>query len=260
MKPPTDSPPDPIKKPGAASGAPLPKIPVEPPTQPFVIVDGDGPGDPTKFQKFIVPMEFIQKVNSVELPGLDPDDLMDTGTQTPFEPPGPVAQAGQETVVIPKRRPSAPIPKQLLSVASAPRSSLKSKPLWVLGCLLVALILLLSRMKGGSDPTVIGDNLDPATSVPLLPLTVDRTASPVPTAVSTTPATHTVEPSRESGHAAVSAPTNKTDPLTAARREPSRAFKPTASGLGYKATGAPSSVPSVPVPLVTGVTPVIQPE
>jgi hypothetical protein len=69
-----------------ASGAVKQKPVVEPPTEPFINLSGDGPVDPTKFQRFIIPMEFIQKANSVELPGLDPDDLRDTGEQSPMDP------------------------------------------------------------------------------------------------------------------------------------------------------------------------------
>ena len=220
-------------------------------------------------------------VNSVELPGLDPDDLMDTGTRTPFDPdkPGPLPQeqstseakksesrgtvspADQETVVITNRRKSAPIAKELLSgtPVAAPRSALKSKPLWVVAGVLVILILLLSHMKGGSDPTVVGDNLEPATSVPLLPIIEARTAAPVPVAAPTTPAAHSAEPTGDSGRAAVSARPNRSEAPAAAKREPSRSFK-TPSGAGNKANVASSSVPSTPVSHVTGVTPVIQPE
>ena len=70
----------------AASGAENQKPVIEPPTEPFINLSGDGPVDPTKFQRFIIPMEFIQKANSVELPGLDPDDLRDTGERSPVDP------------------------------------------------------------------------------------------------------------------------------------------------------------------------------
>lgn len=71
---------------GTASDAAQQKPAIAPPTEPFINLSGDGPVDPTKFQRFIIPMEFIQKANSVELPGLDPDDLRDTGEQSPMEP------------------------------------------------------------------------------------------------------------------------------------------------------------------------------
>ena len=161
MKP-TESP-NAQQKAGVASGAPKQNQAIEPPTQPFVLVDGDGPGDPSKFQRFIVPKEFIEKVNSVELPGLDPDDLVETDppNQSLVDADGhprtnsddrksgsshSAQAASQETVVIPKRRKSAPIPKELLSEAPAAqrKSILGNRMLWVLGGVLVLLILLWS--------------------------------------------------------------------------------------------------------------------
>ena len=168
MKPPTESPPNPQQTAGAASSAPKQKPVIEPPTQPFIIVDGDGPGDPSKFQRFIVPMEFIEKANAVELPRLNPDDFMDTdppdsAQAAPVgsaqanpeakksESPNPAQAVSQETVVVPKRRKSAPIPKELLSGATPTESKpvLKNKLLWVLGGILVFLILLLSHLNVG---------------------------------------------------------------------------------------------------------------
>jgi hypothetical protein len=168
MKPPTESPPNLQKEAGTALGPPKPKPVIDPPTQPFIIVDGDGPGDPSKFQRFIVPLEFIQKANAVELPRLNPDDFKDTvppnqllmapaglpqsspEEKTP-EPSGPVHTALQDTVIVPKRRKSAPISKELLASATTveSKSILKHKVLWLLGSALVVLILLLVHLQGG---------------------------------------------------------------------------------------------------------------
>lgn len=96
MKPPVESP-HTQPKATAAAGAVKQKPVIEPPTEPFINLSGDGPVDPTKFQRFIIPMEFIQKANSVELPGLDPDDLRDTGEQSPLNPSNPPAHLLPDT-------------------------------------------------------------------------------------------------------------------------------------------------------------------
>jgi hypothetical protein len=115
-----------------------------------------------------LPKEFIEKANAVELPRLNPDDFVDTDPPaqaevalsarsqanpeaTKAESPTRVPSATQETVVIPKRRKSAPIPKEVLSGATPIESKplLRNKVFWILGGMLVFLILLWSHLKGG---------------------------------------------------------------------------------------------------------------
>jgi hypothetical protein len=227
MKPPTESPPNAQQKANAAPGASTQKPVVEPPTQPFIIVDGDGPGDPSKFQRFILPKEFIEKANAVELPRLNPDDFVDTDppAQAQAVPDGPDhadlavnkadsaggALASQETVVISKRRKSAPIPKELLSGATPleSKSILRNKLMWALGGVLIFLILLLSHLKGGNDSAVASSIPTASMSTPLV-----QTSATKPTAASA-PATtepqvaHSIDTPSHTGVAPPSASSRK---------------------------------------------------
>jgi hypothetical protein len=184
MKPPIESPQVTQQKSSAATGNSQAKPAIEPPKEPFIILDDDGPGDPTKFQRFIVPMEFIEKANAVELPRLNPEDLVDTAPPhrpllTPeqssqvfaegakIESTDVASTALQPTVVVAKRRKSAPIDKKLLDDTGSEEHKplLNGKLLWLFGGVLVILILLWAHWNTGTGSTAVDSNASVGASV-----------------------------------------------------------------------------------------------
>ncbi len=190
-------------------------------------------------------MEFIEKANAVELPGLDPDDLLETDppNEAPVAPegsaqanleakksksPDSAQAASQETVVIPKRRKSAPIPKDVLNGASTePKPRLKNT-VWIFGGLLILLILLLFHLKGGTDSAVVGAAPTVATNAPLIststvqPSNVTVPATTQPRAPQSTEVTERIE-------VTPFATVKKPQSVTASKRAPTQDAKPVPS-------------------------------
>lgn len=204
---------------GAAPGVAKQKPAIEAPTQPFINLSGDGPVDPTKFQCFVLPQEFIEKANAVELPRVKPDDFNDSEpphTPTPASPgsaidnrtpPTNLKRAksdaatqpeikpqhrpeSEDTVMIHRRRKSAPIAREVLEAAAHPQSEAKPSwrnwGLWGLVGVVVLLIWFLSREKdGGEGETSVGT--ESSAAAPVAPRVIGDVPS-VPAVASATSA------------------------------------------------------------------------
>ena len=221
-----------------------PLAPENVPNVEFIDISSNKPVDPTRFQIFQLPHQFLEWVLSKEPPHLDPENLKDTGPHgIPVHPKKlvpnvvvPISETASDTPPESSRRllpdsrieahepvspPRATTEAEHMTTEMTPRRPVGWFNRWaisgkmprrvkvlltsIVGGLL--LILLFSRVKGGSDPTVVGDSASPA-AIELLPTVssvADRVATPVPAA-----ATHSAEPTGDNSASSVTPRTNKT--------------------------------------------------
>lgn len=242
---------------GSANRQPKPSS-VEPPKEPFINLSGDGPVDPARFQKFIVPMEFIEKANSIDLSQVDSEGLQDTAPPNrplvaPEDNPTVSSPSEQETVVIAHRRKSAPIPKEVLDKPPvAPSGTLRRRQ--VILAFAVAVVFVLSwvywqRRGASSDrqPALAAS----VSSVILIPAPSALPAASTVREPHKSSQTATGTGANEQTHSNINAPS-----AASAARNPAAPVKSSKSGPGTSTQKSPV----LTTPATSGVVPVIQAE